>query len=132
MSVSYHAYVFYGDIFPRESLFSNDKVRACEHKIERLGPNIKFCHECGKPLWIETKQQLFEQACTTYEVGYMDIGNYASDLVVIGICIGHVDQWTPFKIVAEVDNRIKGKLGQFAKEHSIDMSDAKVHVVIAG
>ncbi len=130
MSTTTHAYVFYGNVFSRGAIKSKTEVRCCGHLLTLA----KFCGECGKPTWVTSEDYVIDQVYQEGDIGYHE-SFYGSKEVVIGVCLAKISDSNfndvkAIEILA-VDNKIKGRLGSFAKEHSLDMTNARLMLVMS-
>lgn len=66
MSVSYFVYSAFGVKVPYGSLTEKSKFRGCDHPVS----GTKFCPECGKNMWCEETNGLFDSFPDSGEIGY--------------------------------------------------------------
>lgn len=83
MSYSAYSYVVYGVKVPRFSIKQSVKIRGCHHEIE---DSMKFCPECGKPSYIEKKQDILD-SMEDKKLSYFYSDYEGKDDVVIGFCL---------------------------------------------
>lgn len=66
MSVSFSAIAVIGCRVNPDLMKKNIKIRGCSHTVIGI-ENVSFCHHCGKPIWIERQDWIFNQDRMTLE-----------------------------------------------------------------
>ena len=84
MGLDVYSNVVYGKVISKEVLTQRQKVRGCSHQIDE---SKKFCPECGKSVWIETKDILLDsQEDNGLSYFYIDCEN--QNEVIVGFRLG--------------------------------------------
>lgn len=126
MSVNYTAYVVHGVAVPVTAL--SGRVRGCSHPQR----SVKFCPDCGKPMWIETeiKEELeLSQAFRVGDVGWIHREGAPDGLV--GIVLASMDgEDMPWHKPVDIapDARALAAFADFCSKIGVSIEGARLHL----
>jgi hypothetical protein len=131
MSVSASTEIIIGVRFKPDALKKTIKTKSCNHSNPE---GLKFCGECGKPIYTEKKVSIFdievEDKLHDYKQGEIYCtGTYDIEDVYIGIRLSYLsEEWETEVDLSGLEEK-KDKLLSFFKENNleININDIKIY-----
>lgn len=128
MGYSAYSKVVFGIEISKDMTFVEKKVRSCNHNVDT---NLKFCSECGKPMYTIEREAIVDEGYYEDEIGYFTSSYDSNHIGILGFVIAQTkDQDTSYYAIPEPKEVMIKKLKTFLETHSIEykLNDLKAYL----